>query len=309
MAQKHDHAHETTTLGNGRILVAAGCNFLLTVVEVIGGLASGSLSLVADALHNLNDCASLLIALIARKISRKPADERRTFGYRRAEVIGALINLTILIVVGLYLVYEAVWRFMNPREIEGWTVLVIAAVALVVDVATAVLLHAMSRGSLNVRAALLHNISDALGSLGVIVVGLAVLLWQFSLLDVFVTLLIAGYILWQSTSMIRRSIQILMESVPDDVDINRLAREMQCIDGIVDIHHVHVWQLDEQHRAMEAHVVIESDGSRRDLSTLKRQLKQLLSDSFGIHHSTLEFELEDEYPTASKHDTEVVSHH
>ena len=133
----HDHSHAGENLSDKRLILAVGLNLLLTVVEAIAGVLAGSLALLADALHNFNDCGSLIIALVARRIGRRPSDERRTFGYRRAEIIGALINLTILAVVGLYLVYEAVARLIDPQPIDGWIVVVVAAVALAVDVGTA----------------------------------------------------------------------------------------------------------------------------------------------------------------------------
>lgn len=299
------HQHKTEEMSDGRLIAAIAFNLLLTVAEVVGGVVSGSLSLVADALHNFNDCASLFIALVARRIARKPADRRRTFGYRRAEVVGALINLTVLIVVGLYLVYEAIDRFIEPREIEGWTVLVIAGIALVVDVSTALLLLAMSRGNLNLRAAFLHNVSDALGSLAVIVVGVAIILWELYFLDVVVTLLIAGYILWQSVVMIRQAIRILMESVPEDLDIERLVAVMQEVGGVVDIHHLHVWQLDEHHLALEAHVVVE-DALWPEIASVKRRLKSQLEAEFEIEHSTLEFEQVGE-DHGGPHDRSLIS--
>ena len=303
----HDHSHGAENLSDGRLVAAILLNLLLTVVELLGGVISGSLSLVADALHNFSDCGSLFIALVARRISRRPSDKRRTFGYRRAEVIGALINLTVLIVVGLYLVNEAIWRYFYPQEIEGWTVIAIACVALVVDVATAVLLIAMSHGNLNVRAAFLHNVSDALGSIGVIIVGAAVLLWQIYLLDVLVTLLIATYILWQSITMIRESIHILMESVPEDIDIDNVVEGLSNVEGVEDIHHVHIWQLDEHHRALEAHIVIRP-ALAEAMPTIKRQLKQWLNSVAGIRHSTLEFELGNEQ-FEDEHDKSIIAKH
>ena len=164
-----------STSATGGSLSPSRLNLLLTVVEAVAGLLAGSLALLADALHNFNDCGSLVIALIARRIGRLPSDDRRTFGYRRAEIIGALINLTILVVIGLYLVYEAIARFFQPQEIDGWIVVGVAAVALVIDVATAALLFAMSRGNLNLRAAYLHNLGDAASSVGVIIAGAAIL--------------------------------------------------------------------------------------------------------------------------------------
>src|SRR3954470_12542863 len=164
MSHDHSHSHEHTS--DRRLVLALALNLLLTIIEVIAGLLSGSLALVADAVHNLSDCGSFFIALVARRIGRWPSDELRTFGYRRAEIIGALINLTILIVISLYLIYEAVARFFNPQIVDGWIVVSVAAIALAVNLITTALLYALSRQNLNVRAAYLHNLSDSFSSLG-----------------------------------------------------------------------------------------------------------------------------------------------
>jgi cobalt-zinc-cadmium efflux system protein len=302
----HNHSHGSDQLSDGRLVVAIVLNLLLTVVEAVAGILAGSLALVADALHNFSDCGSLIIALIARRIGRLPSDDRRTFGYRRAEIIGALINLTVLVVIGLYLVYEAIVRVFQPQVIQGWIVVGVAAVALAIDIVTAGLLYAMSRGNLNLRAAYLHNLGDALSSVGVILAGAAVLWFGANWVDPVITLVIAGFILWQSVTMMRRSIHILMQGAPDDVDPNELIREMQSIAGIVEIHHLHLWELDEEQRALEAHVVVDEIHLAR-WTEIKREIKRRLAERFHIHHSTVEFESPDEGgcepcpPTGHKH--------
>lgn len=296
MQHDHDHSHahiHAEQLSDRRLVFAVALNLLLTLVEAVAGILSGSLALLADALHNFNDCGSLIIALVARRIGRWPSDDARTFGYRRAEIIGALINLTILMVVGLYLVYEAVARFFSPDEIRGWIVVIVAGVALVIDLATAALLYAMSRGNLNLRAAYLHNLGDAFSSVGVIVAGAAILIWGVAWVDPLITLVIAGYILWHSLAMMRRSIHILMEGAPADVDAAELTKELQSIDGVLEIHHLHVWELDEEHRALECHVVVDAAHLAR-WAEIKRQIKLRLAERYHIHHSTVEFESPDE---------------
>ena len=285
----HDHSHVDAHLSDRRLVVAIALNLLLTVMEAIAGVLAGSLPLLADALHNFNDCGSLVIALIARRVARRPSDLRRTFGYRRAEIVGALINLTILMVVGLYLLGEGVHRLFAPRPVDGVIVIAVATIALVVDIGTAVLLFAMSRGNLNVRAAYLHNLSDAIASVGVILAGTAVLLWNAYWVDPLVTLLIAGYILWQSLTMMARSIHILMEGAPADVDNDALVAELESIAGVVEVHHVHIWELDEHHRALEAHIVVDNEHLAR-WTEIKQQIKSRLGEQFQIQHSTVEFE-------------------
>jgi len=279
-------------MSDNRLFWAVAINILLTVAQVVGGIVSGSLSLIADALHNLSDAGSLLLALIARRISRRPADEEKTFGYNRAEIIGALINLTTLVLIGLYLIYEAVMRYFEPQEISGWIVVIVASIALIIDIGTAILTYALSKRSINVKAAFLHNVSDALASVGVIIVGTLIILYDLYIVDSIVTLIIAGYVLYQGFSSLPRAINILMQAVPPDIDRSEVIASMQKVRGVRGIHHVHIWEIDEHRRSLEAHVVV----IKTDLNameTIKRDIKDLLKDKFGISHSTLEFELEE----------------
>jgi cobalt-zinc-cadmium efflux system protein len=289
----HDHSHSHEHTSDRHLVVALALNLLLTVVEVIAGLLSGSLALVADAVHNLSDCGSFVIALVARRIGRWPSDDLRTFGYRRAEIIGALINLTILIVVSLYLIYEAVERYFYPRPIDGGTVVAVAAIALAVNAATAAVLYAMSRQNLNVRAAYLHNMADSFSSLGVIVAGVVILGFGVLWIDSAMTLAVAVFTIRHSLPDIRRSIHILMEGAPSDVETAALLSALRAVSGVADVHHLHLWELDEHHRALEAHIVVAP--AQLDRWTLiKQELKLRLSERFDIHHSTLEFEAHDE---------------
>ncbi len=287
----HPHHHHGGDVGETRLIWALLVNVLLTVVQIAGGIVSGSLALVADALHNLSDAGSLGVALIARRIAKRPADALRTFGYQRAELIGALINLTALILIGLYLIYEAIIRFFNPEPIEGWLVVYVGGFALVVDVITAMLTYAMSKHSLNIRAAFLHNVADALGSVAVIVAGSLILLYGWTIADLICTLLIAVYVLWHGWSEIQHTIRILMQSTPLDIDLAELIHTLENEEGVRSLHHVHVWDIDEQRRSLEAHVVIDPQDAGR-IEDIKQRIKSRLADRYQVRHSTLEFELE-----------------
>ena len=287
MGHKHHAHHDIETIGDRRLIAAIAINMLLTLAQVIGGIASGSLALIADALHNFSDAASLLIAWVARRIGRQPADHFKTFGYKRAEVIAALINLVTLVIVGFYLIYEALWRIYEPQIIEGWIVVIVAGVALVIDVATAILTYTMSKHSMNIRAAFLHNVSDALASVGVIVAGTVILLYEWYWMDTVLTLLIAGYVLYQAATLLPKTIHILMEGAPEHIVIDEVIRVMEDVKGVSNVHHLHLWQLDEHKNALEAHVVI---GDFVETETVKTALKAELEQRFSIAHSTLEFE-------------------
>jgi len=290
----HDHGlihhHDVSHVSDGRLIGSIVLNVGLTVVEVVVGVAAGSLALVADAVHNLNDAAALFIALAARRVARRGADQRYTFGYRRAELIGAMINLTALGLVGLYLLVEAVDRLIHPTEVLAGWVAIAAGVAFVVDVFTALFLWDLSRGSLNVRAAFIHNLTDAGASIAVLLGAGAIWLFNWTFIDPLLTLVIAIYILWMSVVMLKRTIHILMEGTPPDLDLDLVMESMTTIAGVNNVHHVHAWELDEHHRALEAHVLLAPNTDGEALEQVRRALRAHLRAEYRIEHATLEFE-------------------
>ncbi|MCE8000623.1 MAG: cation transporter [Rhodobiaceae bacterium] len=285
----HDHVHIDPEAGDRRVFAAIAVNLGLTIAQIIGGIVSGSLALIADALHNFSDAISLIIAFAARKIARRPRDADMTLGYGRVEVVAALINYTTLILIGLYLLYEAAMRFVDPQPVEGWLIVIIAGIALIVDAATALLTYRMSKSSVNIRAAFLHNVADALGSIAVILAGTLILLYDWRLIDPIVTVMIAGYILWQSFREIGPVIRILMLGSPPDIETRGVLDAVRGVPGVTGIHHAHFWQMDEHHAALDAHVVIE-EGRWSDADAIKERIKSVLSDRFDIEHTTLELE-------------------
>ena len=288
MGHGHHH-HVDPEAGDRRVFAAIAVNLGLTAAQILGGIVSGSLALIADALHNFSDAISLIIAFGARKIARRPRNAKMTFGYGRVEVVAALIHYTTLIVIGLYLLYEAAMRFADPQDVEGWLIVVIAGIALVVDAATAMLTYTMSKSSVNIRAAFLHNVADALGSVAVIVAGTLILLYDWRLVDPIVTVLIAGYILWQSFREIGPVIRILMLGSPPEIETGAVLDTVRDLDGVAGIHHAHFWQMDEHRAALDAHVVI-AEGRWSDADAVKEQIKTALADRFNIEHTTLELE-------------------
>lgn len=290
MGAGHDHgAHE---LSDSRLVWAVVVNVLLTIAQIVGGAISGSLALIADALHNLNDAASLGLALFARRIGRRPADKLMTFGYGRAEIVAALINLTTLILVGLYLLMEAVNRYLDPQPVAGWMLVIIAGVALAIDIVTAALVYSGSKNSLNIKAAFLHNVSDALASVGVIVAGTLIILYKLYVADLVITVLIAGYVLYQGCSLMPKTVRLLMGAVPDDVEFDAIVESLRATEGVRGLHHVHIWSLDEHKRALEAHLVPD-DHSLPAFEGVKERVRQMLKSRFAIEHATLEACLSD----------------
>ena len=285
----HTHADGGSETGKGkRLLIALALNVGITVAQIVGGVISGSLSVLADAAHNASDAASLGISYGAWRVSKRRPDQHRTFGYRRAETIGALINLTTLFVIALYLLYEAGNRFLHPQDVGGWTMIIVGVIAAVED-ALSVWVLSKDRGSLNMKSAFLHMIADTMATVGVIIGGVLILLFGITWVDPLITAAIAIYIFIHAFHEIRSAIALLMESAPKDFDVDRMVAEMTSMAAVEGVHHVHVWQLDEGRTAVEAHVAV----SERDLAAadrIRRGLKDMLRDCFGVAHATLEVE-------------------
>lgn len=285
----HDHVNISDESNDKRVAVAIWANGILTLVQIAGGIFAGSLALIADALHNFSDMASLVIAFAARKVARRPADARMTFGYGRIEIVAALINYTTLILVGVYLIYEGVMRMFDPPAVQGWAVVVLGSVALVVDTLTAWLTYSMQKGSVNIRALFLHNLSDALASVAVIVGGTLILLYEASWVDPAITIGIAIYILFLAVTEIGGPIRILMLGSPPDIDCSEVVDALRSSVGVHDVHHVHLWQMHEHEVALDCHVVLD-DKNWEHQEARKMEIKANLKDQFGISHSSLEFE-------------------
>ncbi len=295
------HTHQTGEGGDRNLLIALFLNVTLTLAEVVGGILSGSLSLLSDAVHNGSDAASIGISYGARRIARRRADRERTFGYERAEIIAALINLTTLFVIALFLIWEAAERFFNPSPVGGTTMLVIGAIAFVEDALSVYVLYEGSKESLNIRSAFIHLFGDTLATLGVIGGGLLIMFYDIYWVDPVLTAAIAVYILVHGSIEMRKVIDILMESAPEGFEFDRMVHAVEEVAGVTGIHHVHLWRLDEHRVAMEAHVTVQE----RDLASIeriKRCVKEMLRDEFDVEHATLEIELEGR----ADHDQAVV---
>ena len=264
-------------------------NILLSIFQIIGGILSGSLSLIADALHNFSDAITIGLGLFARIIGRRPADKIRSFGYKRAEMIAAFINVISLIIIGFFLIYEAILRFIEPSVISGKLVIIVASIALIVDLATTIITAYLSRESTNMKVVYLHNLTDTLASVGVIIGGFFILKYEMYWIDTFLTLLIAIYILLQSFLLTPDILNFFMDGTPKGINIDQIKKKVEEIDHVLDIHDIHVWGIDEEQNALEAHVIVEVS-ELKEVEKLKFQIKEILDKSFNISHSTLEFE-------------------
>lgn len=275
-----------------RLLIALALNLGITAAEVVGGIVSGSLALLADAAHNASDTASVLIAYIAFRIAQRPADQARSFGFGRVETVGALINLTTLIMIGLYLLVEAGNRLFaaEPQELAGTTMLIVGGIALGEDLLAAWVLR-KDLGSLNVKATFLHMIADALATVAVIAAAIAVLTWgqRAAWVDPAATAVIALYIFWHAGRAMRETISVLIDTAPEGFDHDALTRTLQDCLGVVEVHHVHLWRREEGILALEAHLVLDDPDLER-ATRAKERLRIDLRHRFGIQHTTLEVE-------------------
>jgi cobalt-zinc-cadmium efflux system protein len=284
------HAHERTK-DKKRLLGALALTGSMMVAEIIGGLASGSLALLSDAGHMLTDAAALLLALLALWFAGRPADLKRTFGFFRLEILSALLNGLTLIAIAGFIGYEAWQRISDPQPIRAGLMLGVAVVGLVVNLGgMAILSHSHS---MNVRGAFLHVLGDTLSSVGVIVAALVTWLTGWTILDPIISIVIALVIAFSAFGLIRRAVHVLIEGVPDHIDLVEVFGAMKQIEGVASVHDLHVWTIANQMHALSAHLVIESPGSEVDRDRVLLDARRVLRERFGIDHSTLQIESDD----------------
>ena len=283
----HDHSHLLTAGTIGRALVIGiVLNVAYAAAEFGVGLWQGSMGLIADAGHNLSDVAGLLLALIAVKLVQKHATTRYTFGYKKASVLISLVNAVILLAAVIGIVWESVRKFFNPEVIEGWTVAVTAAVGVVVNFISARLLMGDKEHDLNVKGAYLHMMLDALVSIGVVVSGIVISLTGWTFVDPVIGIVVAAVIVYSSWNLLTASLRLAVDGVPEGIDVGALVREMETVEGVGEIHHVHVWALSTTETAITAHIVVD-DMSQSDAV---RAAERKLLARHGISHATLEVE-------------------
>jgi cobalt-zinc-cadmium efflux system protein len=268
---------------------ALAINLGLLVAEAIGGVITGSLALLADAGHVLSDAGSIVLALIAVRLASMPAAGRRTFGYQRSEVLAALVNGLLLVVVSVAVAIAAIGRFGDPPEIDGWGVLALGVFGLAGNIAATIVLARGQREDINLEGVLRHSVADALGSIGVIIAGAVILLGGSPIVDPIVGLLIAALILASSWRLIKEPVDVLMEAAPAGVDVDEIGEVICQEEGVRSVHDLHVWTVTAGFGAIAAHVVV-AQGADRDL--IRRRLELTLREGYGIEHTTLQMEEE-----------------
>jgi cobalt-zinc-cadmium efflux system protein len=287
----HHQEHNLEVKGS-RLLAATLLNLVISLAEIAGGLLSNSLSLISDALHNLSDSISTFIAWIANKISDRPSNSRKTFGYKRIEILAAFFNALVLIVISFYLFYEAFLRLINPEPVEGVLMLIVASIGLVANLAAVFLLRADSKRNINIRAAYLHLLGDTLTSVAVIIGGILIIFLEIYWIDPIVTIIIGLYILKETWEILKQTIDILMQGTPAGLDLELIRRDIEQIAEISNIHHVHVWNLDDQSCHFECHVDLKENYRLSETEQIQSKIESMLKEKYSIGHVTIQFEFQ-----------------
>lgn len=286
----HGHGHGHSELSGKKLLFATLLNVVITVAEIVGGILSNSLALLSDAIHNLGDTIAVLLAWVAHRVSLRSANERKTFGYKRVEILAAFVNAVTLIVIVVFIFREAVVRFQNPEPIKGLMMFSVATIGLIANLVAVLLLKADSDKNINIRAAYLHLLGDTISSVAVIVSSVLIYFYKIYWLDPVITILIGLYILKETYGVLRESVDILMQATPKGVNLSKIKATLENIEGIANIHHVHVWNLNDSQIHFECHVDLTTDCRISETDSVLQEMKKQLEFEYAITHHTIQFE-------------------
>ncbi len=295
---KHSHkrkSHHHHPVNEKNLITVTLLNLVITVVEIAGSLLSGSLALLSDALHNLSDTFATFIAYLATIIGKRDANPKKTFGYKRMEILAALLNAVILIVMSVFLLKEAYERLNDPRPINSMVMLVVGMIGLLANLYAVIILKKDAHKSINVRAAYVHLIGDSLSSVVVIIASVLIQIYKIYWVDPAITLLISIYIIREAFVILKESVNILMQSTPENLDLNKLKKLVEQIPEVYNIHHLHAWTLNDKLIHMEAHVALKKDLRLSEVRTTQLGIEKILKRDFHIHHITLQFEYDTDH--------------
>lgn len=297
MSHNHNHVHIHKHNVEGKNLVfSIFLNMLITIAQVVGGLLSGSLALISDALHNFSDVLSLVFSYVAHKLSRRKASINNTFGYKRAELIAAFVNAFTLLLVAIYLGYEAIHRFFHPEPIKSGIVIWLALLGIIANGLSVLLLKKDANHNLNMKSAYLHLLTDMMASVAVLTGGLLMKFFGWFWVDGVMTLIISIYLIYVGYDLLISSTKMLMLFTPDEIDIKEIVREVHKIPGVGKLHHIHVWHLNEEELHLEAHLDCADNILMSEFNDLLHQLEIVLFEKFGINHINIQPEFKKEDP-------------
>lgn len=295
-SHSHNHTHDHKDLKGKKLLITILLNIVITAAQVVGGLVSGSLSLLSDALHNFSDVLSLVVSYIAAKLSKQKASINRTFGYKRAEILAAFVNASTLVIVAIILIKEAVERFRNPQSIDSNLVIWLSLIAIFANGFSVLLLKKESSNNINLRSAYLHLLTDMLASVAVLIGGLLMKYYQLFWVDSLLTLLIALYLIYVGYDLLKTSTKMLMLFTPEHINIKDVVRTVNKLPKVNKLHHVHIWNLSDHELHLEAHLDLTEDISTTEFNDLLLKIEELLHEEFDINHVTIQPEYNKEDP-------------
>lgn len=291
MTDGHHHNTELHDNINRAFIIGIVLNAAFVVVEVIAGFSNNSLALLTDAGHNLSDVGSLLLSLIAFKLAKVKSNDRFTYGYKKTTILASLFNAVILLTAVGAILWEAVNRFSSPREIQGFSVAIVALIGIAINSVTAFMFFRNRKKDLNIKGAYLHLFADALVSLGVVIGGIIMYYTGFYWIDPILSIIIGVVILYGTFGLLKDSLKLSLDAVPENVEIEKVKSVILNSAGIKDFHHIHIWAISTSQNAMTVHIVIDSNITGPELNVLKCKLKNDLI-SLNIHHLTIEIETE-----------------
>ena len=283
-----DHIHHYFKEKN--LIIVIVLNFIITLVEVIGGLLSGSLSLLSDALHNLSDGVSVIVSYIALRLSKRENTLKNTFGYKRAEILAALFNSSFLIIISFFLFKEAYLRIQHPQNIESKIMITVAVVGFVANTISVFLLKPGSKDNMNIRSSYVHLFSDSLSSLSVIIGGILIYYFNITIIDPILTFIIGAYVLKEGFEILKKSTDILMEKTPIQINILKIKEVIEKIPEVDNLHHVHIWQINDKEFLFEGHIDVKQDINLSKVEEIRSNINSILSNEFGINHTTIQIE-------------------
>ncbi|MCF7559557.1 cation diffusion facilitator family transporter [Sabulilitoribacter multivorans] len=284
----HNHSHSHSDLKGRNLFISILLNILITASQVIGGIISGSLALLSDALHNFSDVLSLVVSYIANKLAKKQASLHRTFGYKRAEILAAFINASTLIIVAVLLIIEAIKRFQNPEEIESNLVIWLSLLGIIANGLSVLLLKKDSEANMNMKSAYLHLLTDMMASIAVLIGGLLMKYYEVFWVDSVLTFAIALYLIWMGYDLLKDSTKVLMLFTPDTIPVKQIVEEINAFESIKNVHHVHVWQLNEEEIHLEAHIDFNKDITLSQFDVILHKIEDLVFKKYDINHVNIQ---------------------
>ena len=287
-SHSHNHSHHEHDLKGRNLILSILLNIVITVAQIIGGLLSGSLSLLSDALHNFSDVISLIVSYVANKLSQRKASLQRTFGYKRAEILAAFINASTLVIVAILLIIEAFKRYQHPQEIESDLVIWLSLLGIIANGLSVLLLKKDAKTNMNMKSAYLHLLTDMLASVAVLIGGLLMKFYSLFWVDSVLTFAIALYLIYVGYDLLKESTKAIMLFTPDHINVETVVKCVNNIENVKKIHHIHIWNLSDNELHLEAHLDLNEDVSISEFNRILEAIELLLKEEFKINHVTVQ---------------------